>query len=188
MTRGLATLAANSVTEENHAPRMPSRAQKLPGHRVDDFPTKHAWTIAGCGHDLNGPGLCLVRADGTTQRRYHTSRVVCEVLDPGGYPPLSEPTELRHVLQSSLPDAPPPDYPSGKKGYDHRVGQTLSEWGCILLAFNADGLENICVRSRLPAMDWRMLFRSDPTRPQSRLRFMIASCKPCVLPVDETAK
>ena len=49
------------------------------------------------------------------QRRYHTSRVICDVLDPGGYPPLSDPTELRHVLHNTLPHQPPPDYPSGKE-------------------------------------------------------------------------
>lgn len=44
------------------------------------------------------------------------------MLDPGGYPALSEPTQLKHVLQKTLPEAPPPDYPSGK-----------GERGCLFL-------------------------------------------------------
>eukprot|EP00903_Cladosiphon_okamuranus_P005365 g5358.t2 len=69
---------------------------------------------------VHGASVCAplydhyVAEDGLCYHLYHTSRVNCEVLDPGGYPALSEPTELRHVLQKSLPDAPPPDYPSGR--------------------------------------------------------------------------
>ncbi|CAM9231256.1 unnamed protein product, partial [Hapterophycus canaliculatus] len=67
---------------------------------------------------VRGASVCgplydhYVAEDGLCYHLYHTSRVICEVLDPGGYPPLSEPTELRHVLRKTLPEAPPPDYPS----------------------------------------------------------------------------
>ncbi|CAM9544373.1 unnamed protein product, partial [Ectocarpus sp. 12 AP-2014] len=67
---------------------------------------------------VRGASVCAeiydhyVAEDGLCYHLYHTSRVICEVLDPGGYPSLSEPTELRHVLHKALPEAPPPDYPS----------------------------------------------------------------------------
>lgn len=70
----------------------------------------------------------------TPTRRYHTSRVVCEVLDPGGYPALSEPTELRHVLQKTLPEAPPPDYPSGKRGNFCAGNKDMQVEGCLAFA------------------------------------------------------
>eukprot|EP00752_Nemacystus_decipiens_P001778 g1718.t2 len=69
---------------------------------------------------VRGASVCAplydhyVAEDGLCYHLYHTSRVICEVLDPGGYPALSEPIELRHVLQKTLPEAPPPDYPSGR--------------------------------------------------------------------------
>ncbi|CAM9275025.1 unnamed protein product [Scytosiphon promiscuus] len=69
---------------------------------------------------VRGASVCgplydhYVAEDGLCYHLYHTSRVICEVLDPGGYPPLSDPTELRHVLHKTLPEAPPPDYPSGR--------------------------------------------------------------------------
>ncbi|CBJ27259.1 flagellar associated protein [Ectocarpus siliculosus] len=67
---------------------------------------------------VRGASVCAeiydhyVAEDGLCYHLYHTSRVICEVLDPGGYPSLSEPTELRHVLHKALPEEPPPDYPS----------------------------------------------------------------------------
>ncbi|CAM9640570.1 unnamed protein product [Chrysoparadoxa australica] len=61
----------------------------------------------------NGLYEHFVTADQQCFHFYHSSRIRCEVLDPGPYPHPGVPTELHHVLRHELPDNPAPPYPLG---------------------------------------------------------------------------